>query len=106
MLRGYEALRVWRKQPGKVEEGVRHIILSLEYDYLTGQSTWNARRAFAGLEKRIRQSAHWETELLPQICRALIELEKRWGKSGERDLRLRKWLQERFGNPEKWAKPA
>lgn len=103
MLRGYELLRDWRNKqkdnPKIIDQAVYHMALALEYGYLHGQASFNARRALAALENRIRQSADWERKLLPEFYKAIQKVRLR---GDEKQPRLFKWLEERFGPAELW----
>ncbi|MFZ5881991.1 MAG: AAA family ATPase [Chloroflexota bacterium] len=105
MARAYEALRNWRDDPFMFEEATKHIALSMEYNYLMGQTSFNMRRAEMGLENRIRQSEHWEKIFLPSFYEVANRVTNQLRLPEDRSPRLLRWLEERFGPPEDWKKP-
>ncbi|NOZ29834.1 MAG: ATP-binding protein [Chloroflexi bacterium] len=111
MLRCYEQLRgEWRADPEAVKRAAWHATLSLEYNCLIGQPSYDLRRAEIGLENRLRRSRNWERELLPAFYESALKAEEELKKTVPEDhplrgrqTRLIRWLNERFGPPELWV---
>lgn len=106
MARGYTALRSWRIKEkideDRLEIAVFHIARALEYNYLIGQTNFNMKRAEIGLENRIRQSVDWQKVLLPRFYKYALEVAPKLGIKNERQPRVLRWLDERYGDKDLW----
>jgi len=105
MLRSSVAFRNWGENNGDLYPAIRSAALSLEYNYLVGQTSYDVKRAENGLEKNLSKIPDWENNLLPQvyeIVRKQIEPELRSNLSEGKMPRILRWLDERFGGYDLW----
>jgi hypothetical protein len=105
MLRSSVAFRNWGENNGDLYPAIRSAALSLEYNYLVGQTSYDVKRAENGLEKNLSKIPDWENNLLPQvyeIVRKQIEPELRSNLSEGKMPRILCWLDERFGGYDLW----
>lgn len=106
MTRGYAALRGWRTEEkieeNRLEKAVFHIARALEYNYLIGQTNFNMKRAEIGLENRIRQSVDWQKILIPKFYKYALGVAPKLGIKGDRQPRILRWLDERYGDKDLW----
>jgi hypothetical protein len=105
MLRSSIAFRNWREKKGDLYPAIRSAALSLEYNYLVGQTSYDVKRAENGLEKNLSETPDWENNLLPQVyelVRSRIVPELQPSLSDGKMPRILRWLDERFGGYELW----
>ncbi|PWH11739.1 MAG: hypothetical protein DDG60_16625 [Anaerolineae bacterium] len=106
MLHCFVALRQWEseQQLEHLYQATRSAALSLEYNYLIGQTSHDLRRAEISLETRFRAIRDWETRLLPRFYEMAHSLKPEFEMvlpQGKQP-RLLHWLSERFGDYELW----
>jgi tetratricopeptide (TPR) repeat protein len=107
MLRSSIAFRNYKEKKGELYPAIRSAALSLEYNYLVGQTSYDVKRAENGLEKNLSTILDWENELLPQVYEIVgkqIEPELRPNLSDGKMPRILRWLDERFGGYDLWKK--
>jgi len=105
MLRSSIAFRNYKENKGGLYPAIRSAALSLEYNYLVGQTSYDVKRAENGLEKNLNAIPDWENNLLPQvyeIVRDQIGPELSLNLSDGKMPRILRWLDERFGGYELW----
>jgi len=105
MLRSSIAFRNYKEKKVELYPAIRSAALSLEYNYLVGQTSYDVKRAENGLEKNLSKIPDWENNLLPQvyeIVRDQIEPELRSNMQDGKTPRILRWLDERFGGYELW----
>ncbi len=105
MLRSSIAFKNYQEKKGDLFPAIRSAALSLEYNYLVGQTSYDVKRAENGLEKNLSAIPDWENNLLPQvyeIVRDHIEPELKLNLSDGKMSRILRWLDERFGGYELW----
>jgi tetratricopeptide (TPR) repeat protein len=105
MLRSSIAFRNYKEKNDGLDLAIRSAALSLEYNYLVGQTSYDVKRAENGLEKNLSTIPDWENNLLPQvyeIVRDQIEPELKPNLSEGKMPRILRWLDERFGGYDLW----
>jgi hypothetical protein len=105
MLRSYQAFKRYNDGKGDLYPAVRSAALSLEYNYLVGQTSYDVKRAEHGLERNLTKMPDWENKLLPQIyeiVRDHIEPELSPHLTEGKMPRIVRWLDERFGGYDLW----
>jgi hypothetical protein len=108
MLRFYVIVRDWKKmneegRATQLKAAVRHVVYSLEYDYIVGANSYDLQRAEAGLHQRLISIPDWDTDILPNLYIYGKEVAEEIAPCLDRqETVFLRWLREDFGMAEIW----